>query len=207
MNKKGFMLLETLIVSTILVGVLIFLYIQLINMKGSYEVSFKENTISGLYIAKEIAEYIYINDSIYNSLKNRLDNSEYGYVEITSFDVIFKDLFGNKKLSPGMKIQTIIFTDDNEKLDLFKNSLIQKLNISNNKDFKKFILKLYTSRTNYNRLFIEFQDKTYCSILVVNNENFSNYDASNIYYSHSEYTDGKLVPVNDVLDDMYNRIG
>ena len=75
MNKKGFMLLETLIVSTILVGVLIFLYIQLINMKGSYEVSFKENTISGLYIAKEIAEYIYTNDSVYNSLKNRLDNS------------------------------------------------------------------------------------------------------------------------------------
>ena len=167
MNKKGFMLLETLIVTTILVGVLIFLYIQLYSIKGSYDDSFESNTIPGLYIAGEISEYIFANSSIYNSLTNKLNRSTYGYVEVTSSDISFKDLFTDNSLSPSMKIENIIYTDDNEKLNKFKNALVQKqISIGTNINFRNFIIKMKTDKTNYKRLIIEFKDKTYTSVLV-----------------------------------------
>ena len=205
-NNKGFMLLENLIVSTILVGVLIFLYIQLVNVKESYDNSFQSNTVPGLYVSKEIAEYIFANDTVYNSLVNRLNNSQYGYVEISSSDVNFKELFNGKSLSPSMQVETIIFTDDNEKLDELKNSLVQKVSISNNVNFNNFILKMNTKRTKYKRLFVEFKDKTFASVLVTNNIMSTIYDAADIYYLNSTYTNNKKKPLNEVLDDIYGKI-
>lgn len=205
-NNKGFMLLETLIVSTILVGVLIFLYIQLTNVKESYDVSFQSNTVPGLYVSKEIAEYIFANDTVYNSLVRDLNNSRYGYVELSQANINFKELFNGKALSPSMQAEVILFTDDNEKLDELKNAIVQKVFISNNINFNNFILKMNTKRTNYKRLFVEFKDKTYASVLVTNNIMTTIYDAIDIYYINSKYTSNQKKPLNDVLDDIYRKI-
>lgn len=205
-NNKGFMLLETLIVSTILVGVLIFLYIQLVNVKESYDSSFQSNTVPGLYVSKEIAGYIFENDSVYNSLVNRLNNSQYGYVEISSTDINFKELFNGEALSPSMQTEVILFTDDNEKLDELKNALITKVFVSNNMGFNNFILKMNTKRTKYKRIFVEFKDKTYASVLVTNNIISTIYDATDIYYINENYTTNKKKPLNEVLDDIYKKV-
>lgn len=58
MNKKGFMLLETLVVSTFILGILIFLFIQLSTIKRAYDTSFRYNTITGLYHAKEFSKFL-----------------------------------------------------------------------------------------------------------------------------------------------------
>ena len=50
-NEKGFVLLETLIVTTFVVSTLIFLYTQFSNIKTSYDASFRYNTVEGLYDA------------------------------------------------------------------------------------------------------------------------------------------------------------
>ena len=65
-RNKGFILLETLVVSTFIITVLIYLYIQFTNLKKSYDISFRYDTISGLYGAKEIDKFI---------------NNNYGYTD------------------------------------------------------------------------------------------------------------------------------
>ena len=52
-NNKGFMLLETMIVSAFIITTLTFLYVQFSNLKKSYEESFKYDSIPELYKAKE----------------------------------------------------------------------------------------------------------------------------------------------------------
>ena len=65
-RNKGFMLIETLVVSTFIISTLIYLYVQFTNLKKSYDISFRYDTIPGLYSAKEIDKFI---------------NNNYGYAD------------------------------------------------------------------------------------------------------------------------------
>ena len=47
-KNRGYVLFETLVVSTVILGTLVFLYIQLSSIKSSYNTSFKYNTVSAL---------------------------------------------------------------------------------------------------------------------------------------------------------------
>ena len=165
-NNKGFMLLETLIVSTIILSTLVFLFIQFTNIKTNYEISFKYNTIPGIYIAKEFSDFL-IKNNIDSSLSNQLNDSTNGFLNIknhTYIDKGEKDFYTS--MINQMNIKQIIYTSDD--LTTFKNYLN-----GNNVDtsiftesFKNFIIKLSTKNSPNNRLIIMFNDDTYASILI-----------------------------------------
>lgn len=162
-NNKGFILLETLIVSTFVIGVLVFLYVQFNNIKRSYDESFKYNSIPGLYGAIDIKKYF--NNIGYNTLKTELQNSSLGYIELSS-SYISGDSNYYDTLTNSLNIKYILFTQDN--LDTLKSYL------TNNQE--TFIttytsnLYEYVNRTSINstsnnyRLFIAYNDNTYTSI-------------------------------------------
>jgi len=57
-NNKGFAITEVLILSTVIIGVLIFMYSQFKNINRSYQISFKYDTVEGMYLANNIINYI-----------------------------------------------------------------------------------------------------------------------------------------------------
>lgn len=164
LGNQGFMLLETLIVSTIILSTLVFLYIQFSNIKSNYDVSFRYNTIPGLYAANEIGDFLVENNN--TDLAAQIENETNGYINITSPSTIT----GNSDLYNGlitdMNINTIIYVND----DL--TSLKTYLSDPNGttiftEEFKKYIMNLNTnSNTNKDRVIIKFNDNTFASILL-----------------------------------------
>ena len=168
-NNSGFMLLETLIVSTVILGTLVFLYVQFVNVKASYEVSFKYNTIPGIYMSREMGSFIYnLNNNGYSSLQNRLNNSQNGYIQIEPS--VINNTYDSTlftKMVDQMNIDYVIFTsDDLTNLKSYLSSNNSSGSSIFNAQFKKYILNLNTEGTNKNRLIIAFIDETYASVLI-----------------------------------------
>lgn len=152
-KNSGFMLFETLIVSTLVLGTLVFLYVQLTNIKKSYNVSFKYNTIEGLYHANNIAKYLE-KVGYQEMITNLADNT---YLDITN-------------CAYSTTLCSSLVTQENIKTMLFVNKDISTLkeNISNiavSKKFKRFIKTLPNYKKKYQyRLIVEFNDDTYASV-------------------------------------------
>ena len=161
MKNKGFMLIETLITSTIVLGALIFLFIQFSSIKRTYENSFKYNTIPGLYKAKEIANFI-INDNKTN-LTAIDEYITYEEINCTAYSSSFCSKLINK-----MEIKHMIITTNNIK------SLQNKLNSDNysrdtfdNEKFKEYILSLDDIIASGNRrIIIEYNDNTFATVSI-----------------------------------------
>lgn len=173
LNSNGFMLLETLIVSTVILGTLVFLYVQFVNVKSSYEVSFTYNTIPGIYMSKELSEFIVnLNNSGYMTLQSKLNSSTNGYVSIdpdTDF-VNDNDTSLYKEMVKNMDIKYVLFVNDD--LSNLKTHLSNNNDVSNifEPQFKKYILSLTTDNTQRNRLIVEFNDQTFASVLIGDDE-------------------------------------
>lgn len=171
LNNNGFMLLETLIVSTVILGTLVFLYVQFVNVKSSYEVSFTYNTVPGIFMSKEIADFISglgIND--YTSLQNRLSDSDDGYVSIdpkgTDFTSV-NDTNLYKAMVSSMNISYVLFVnDDLTNLKTYLSGNANDISDIFQPAFKKYILSLNTDNTQKNRLIVEFDDETFASVLI-----------------------------------------
>lgn len=167
LGNQGFMLLETLIVSTIILSTLVFLYIQFSNIKTNYDISFRYNTIPGLYCAKEIGDFLTENDN--NLLSNQIENQP--YINITSGSSINGNSDLYESLLNSFNVNTILYTKDD--LTSLKDYLSNGTDVVNifNEDFKRYILNLHTNNTNKDRIIIRFNDKTYASILLGGNSN------------------------------------
>ena len=50
-NNKGFAITEILILSTVITGILLFMYSQFKNINRSYQTSFIYDTVEGMYLA------------------------------------------------------------------------------------------------------------------------------------------------------------
>ena len=72
-NKKGFMLAETLIVSTFIVGVLLFIYIQLRNINNNYSKALAYNDVTAIYSANNIRNFL-LQDN-YEEIKTYFHNN------------------------------------------------------------------------------------------------------------------------------------
>ena len=66
MKKNGFMLAEVLIVSTLLIGVMVFMYTQIRTLTLNYTRSFNYNTVDGLYGARVIKDFL-MNENTYKN--------------------------------------------------------------------------------------------------------------------------------------------
>ena len=62
-NNRGFMLVEILIVVTVIVTSMIFLFVQISNMNNSYDEVFKYDTITSIYAMENIKKFL-VNDKL-----------------------------------------------------------------------------------------------------------------------------------------------
>ena len=158
-KNTGYILFETLIVSTVLLGVLIFLYIQLSAIKTSYETSFKYNTVTNLYKTRTLANYL--EETGYDDLKTALANAEDGYIDITGCT------YGGSACSTirgSISAKTIILARSN--LITFK-SVLSTTNYS--EGLKQFVRKTSGNTAKEYMLIVEYNDKTYASMLMGQN--------------------------------------
>ena len=76
-TQKGFMLVETLVVTTFISGVFIFLFIQFNNLNKSYKNSFKYDTVEGKYALEDIVNYIKFDISFKANLNSYINTSKF----------------------------------------------------------------------------------------------------------------------------------
>lgn len=129
MNKKGFMLAEVLIISTFLIGVMSFMYIQINSISKAYSREFKYNTVDGLYGARIIKEFL---------------DTKYDLNSITTTFFINDNSAYFNKLTQKLGVLKVIVTNKSE--DVY-NYLIN--NYDNN-------LPYITNDTSYYEKLIEF---------------------------------------------------
>ena len=161
LNKKGFMLTETLIVATMLITVLLILYVQFKNVNDNFDESYIYNTVGAsynLYNAK-----IYIEESNYSLIAEKLKTVD--YVDLTSCSSsYFEHPEYCETLFSKLKLKKIIMTNEN----LY--SLIE------NNDFepslKRFLKKINYEKGNGYRIIGQFEDGTFSSIRILNGYKF-----------------------------------
>lgn len=158
-DNKGFMLTEILVTSTLVCTVLIFLYSQFYSIKRGYDISFKYNTVNGLYASSNIKDYLI--DNGLDTMRQELETKPYlDLKEDISF--IKAPAYWNLLIS-SLNIKAILFS----KADL--TELISNLNDLENidEDFKRFVRNIdFDENSSDYRLIIQYNDDTFASILM-----------------------------------------
>jgi len=153
-DNKGFMLVETLIVSTFIAGVLIFLFIQFSNLSTNFEKSFKYNTVEKIYALQDIADAV-IKDSTYMELFTALDSDKKRNIDLTNYYT--KNTYAQAMLD-FYEIKTLYLTHENiSTLDTSSYSLAMK----------EFVDKItYDRNGSGRRLIAEFNDGMFATIII-----------------------------------------
>lgn len=162
-KHKGFMLVELLIVSVFILSVLIFLYVQLINVNNNYRRSFTYNTVPGLYIAKNLANYLI--ETNYVEVVNDINN---GYLDITNSYTNSTPLYNDIKEFSNVKKIIITKEDLSDIKTYLKNTNVNTLKNTFSNDFREFILKQSSDSNELDRyrLIIEYKDNTFATIVL-----------------------------------------
>lgn len=157
MKKKlsgGFVLVETLIVTTFVAGVLIFLFIQLITLSNNYDNSYKYNTVEELYLLRNIKDYILKDLNSLDLIKSEVD--EKGLVEITDCSM-FEEVNYCSKLIELSNIKTIFIT---------QNYIDKTLFTDYNDELKNFVNRINGEGENKYRILAEFNNSRYATIRI-----------------------------------------
>ena len=161
-NQKGFTLLEILIVSVFIIGVLIFLFTQFMNLKKAYDYTLTYNKVDGLYGAKQINNYLNDTSSAFEDILNAVDLNKYIDIsDCSSSYLIYTDYC--MELYSTLNVEKVIVTKENL-VDL-KNEL--KNNDNYSEKLKQYLNKQKVEGydTAY-RLIVEYKDDTYASIIM-----------------------------------------
>ena len=154
-NNKGFMLLETLIVTSFVSFVLIYLFIQLSNITSNYSDSLNYNTVDDIYALYDLKEYINSDELIITYIENNISD---GYINIDSCDPsIFTDTYYCQKLLDYLKIKEFIISKNN--LDDIDFDLLQSTAL------KKFISTLKSTNSSEYRIIAIIDNQKYSSII------------------------------------------
>ena len=152
-NQKGFMLVEAFIVSTIVLAVLVFMFIQIRTIVNGFNKSFSYNTIPGIYIANELGQFITTYD-----YKDAVDTN--GYV---LHNEIFEDYdkeynLWNEMLNNANVKNLIVSKGNLDSLKQSTNALfsVELINYVNSLNVEEPI-------DDY-RIIVEFNDNTYASV-------------------------------------------
>lgn len=165
-DKKGFMLTELLVTSTLVCTVLIFLYTQFFSVKKSYENSFKYNTVNGLYALSNIRSFL-VDSDIYILKQNLNLNSYVDLMDLENNKVVLKDDVYFQTLITKLNVKNLIFTKEN------LTDLINDLNnipdrLENMKTFIRYID--YDKKGNLYRIIVEYNNNTFATLLVGDND-------------------------------------
>lgn len=161
MNNRGFLLVESLVVTTFVLTVLVFLFVQFKNLFNSYENSYDYNTVEGIYNL--------------NTFKNYLTSPDVSVSMNGNYTVIFEgtscsnvNSFNNdvcNNLGKAMNLKTLIYLDES-KLDSLKDSLKDSGDSIFTSSYKDFLSRLNRQSNDSNdiRLIGQFNDGTYATI-------------------------------------------
>lgn len=152
MNSKGFLLAESLVVSTFVLTVLVFLFFQFKSLFNSYSDSYDYNTVEAIYNLNTMKKYI-ISDA----------NAEFEKQNLPIFIVNengnrCSDLFKNhdhcELLVDKMNLQTLIYIKSDANLNTEGYST----------SFRNFIQRIENVEGQH-RLIGQFEDGTYGTIV------------------------------------------
>ena len=160
-NNKGFMLVETLIVTTFVAGVLIFLYIQFSTLNNSYNNYFDYNSTEKLYALEDIKNYIQ-NDSNISNIPNLIKDS--GYIEITDCEIFIDKNFCLKLLE----------LEDINKLYLIHNNILSTTLSMEDIDALNFFKATKSTNNSIYILIGKFNDGSYSLLNIDGIPNISN---------------------------------
>lgn len=197
-NQKGFLLAEALIVSTFVISVLIFLFIQFKNLSTSYSDSFKYNRVDSLYALDNIKTYLKENSSSDKKISDSLTSSGKTYIYIYNNGSCNPDLGLRgtgycEELMEKQGLKTVIFTkskiaddpddvtDDSEVF--LKTELRTKANPFS-ENMKNFILRTSVKELKHTyRLIGEFEDGSFATF------NVGDEDWNSAKYNDPDYVD------------------
>lgn len=154
-KQKGFVLVETLVVSLLVLAVLIFLFLQLNTININYQKSFRYNTVEGLYATNNMKTYILKNG--YENLVKEI-NEQNPYIDLTDCQTpLLENTSQCSNLIKALQIKKILFTTDNvEKLLVGNHQFEQK--------FLDFMQYIKTNQENKYRLIVSFENDTYATL-------------------------------------------
>ena len=160
-KKDGFALIETLIVSTIIAAILVYIFVQFNHVNKSYDDNFKYNDVDDLYKLDDIKGYInYLNATSITNIINKIDNDRIIFMNKendTYSDISYLDNQGDLLDNLGIKTFVLTKADIN---NVDTSSLSQNL--------KDMIKKIDNKSDNY-RLMAEF-DNGACATITVSLE-------------------------------------
>lgn len=156
-NNKGFVITEVLIISTVVIGILIFMYAQFKNINRNYQYSFRYDTVQGMYLANNIVNYI--NDESYDLLVEQLNSSGLGYLDITGCSVFYFNTSNYcQMLFDKSEVEQVLFTKENM-IDL-KSSMFDL-----SEDMKEYINNISpTNSENDYRIIIKYKNNTFATM-------------------------------------------
>ena len=158
-NKKGFVLAETIAVSTVVLASLVIIYTQFVSVNNSYNQSFHYNNVNNLYLIDNIRNFIAQDNSL-NKLVNALDNNT--YLDLTNCsNEYFLEYIYCETLFNYANVKTVLFTKEDMtdlKAEISDTSYSETL--------KQFIKRTNNSLEDNYRLIVEFNDDTYATIKI-----------------------------------------
>ncbi len=149
-NSKAFALVETLIVSTIIASILIYMFVQFNKLDENYNESFRYNDVDDLYKLDSIKEYINSldNESIIN-IGSKINNDDMIVMNKNDDTYTNIEYLDNQiDLLANLDIKTLILT----KADI---NNVDTSNLS--KTLKNMIKKIDNKSDNY-RIIAEFNN-------------------------------------------------
>lgn len=173
-SKKGFMLTETLVVSTLVSVVLVSLYLQFSTVVNNFNKSFKNNNVNNLYAVYYISYYIKKadNGNVYNNLKSTASSNGYAEVDFScqvgeQYCGAFQDIihfYGlNDMDSNNNYVGKILL------VPATKTFTADELDFLNDYNFSEYIRSIKSdndSSSDY-RLIVKFDNLEYANLVVV----------------------------------------
>ena len=157
-NSKGFALVETLIVSTIIATILMYVFIQFNKVESKYDEAFTYNDVDDLYKLDSIKGYINsLDNSIITNITTKIDSDDIIIMdknEDTYTNIEYLD--NQNDLLSNLDIKTLVLT----KADI---NNVDTSNLS--KTLKNMIKKIDNKSDNY-RIMAEFSNGDCATITV-----------------------------------------
>ena len=160
-KNKGFMLMETLVVSTFVVTTLTILFVQFQRINRNFDITFTYNTVNGLYATNNIHNFI---KPDVPKIVEELDKSSVPYLDITSCPTYITSQEYCKALMTSLKVKKVLFTKE-DITDLKENI---KENTEIDQKLKDFIKYISDAKNDNYRLIVEFTDATYATLKLEN---------------------------------------
>ena len=178
-NNRGFLLAESLVVSTFVLTILILLYIQFNNLTTNYKNSYNYNNVESIYDLSSVSNYLLTNN--YN-LSDQLTESK-PYVIVyndgsCNMDAGIIDSFCDNLISQ-MDAKTVIYTSSD--ISAIQKYVSENDDSNINQSLREFISRVETNTVqNKGRLFAEFNNGTFATIAMDNETAIEEPELSNV---------------------------